>query len=217
MKSLHWSSSGPLQYQTFIKSFEHSIKSKTKHPKDCLYYLEQYTTGPPRNLARSCQYMAADRGFRKAKSLLQEHFGNEHKITTSYMEKALSWSAITTDDTNALQTYTLFLRGCCNTMHHAYMLELDIPANMLVIIKKFPYWLRDKWRTVACDIQENNNQRATFKNMVDFLERQLKIAKDSVFGDIKDNQNSQQRCNKVQVTVSSKDKREHIYHHYEKG
>lgn len=56
-------------------------------------------------------------------------------------------------------------------MHHAYMHELDIPANMLAIIMKLPYRLRDKWRTVACDIQENNNQRATFKNMVDFHER----------------------------------------------
>lgn len=60
--------------------------------------------------------MAADRGFRKARSLLQEHFGNKHKITTAYIEKALSWSPIKSNDTNALQTYTLFLRGCWNAM-----------------------------------------------------------------------------------------------------
>lgn len=116
---------------------------------DCLYYLEQYIAGQPRALVKSCQHMAADRGFIKTKSLLQEHFGNEHKIASAYIEKALSWSAIKPEDTKTLQTYTLFLRGCCNAMENVnYMLELDVPANMLAIIKKLPYRLRDKWRTV---------------------------------------------------------------------
>lgn len=101
--------------------------------------------------------MAADRGFMKAKSLLEEHFSNEHKIASAYMEKALSWSAIKPEDTKTLQAYTLFLRGCCNAMENvSYMHELDIPANMLAIIKKLPYRLRDRWITVACDIQERN-------------------------------------------------------------
>ncbi|XP_049896027.1 uncharacterized protein LOC126387557 [Epinephelus moara] len=177
----------PLQYQMFIKSFEHSIESKNQSHKDCLYYLEQYTRGQPRELVRSCLHMAPDRGFRKAKSLLQEHFGNEHKIATAYMERALSWSSIKADDTKALQAYTLFLRGCCNTMEDInYMHELDMPSNMLIVIKKLPYRLRDIWRTMACNFQEEHNQRATFKNMVDFLEKQVKILTHPIFGDIKD-------------------------------
>lgn len=35
----------PLQNQSFIKSFEHSIGSKNDNYRDCLYYLEQYTRG----------------------------------------------------------------------------------------------------------------------------------------------------------------------------
>lgn len=57
-----------LQYQMFIKSFEHSIESKNENPRDCLYYLKQYTRGQPRELVRSCLHMALDRGFRKAKA-----------------------------------------------------------------------------------------------------------------------------------------------------
>lgn len=114
--------------------------------------------------------MDANSGYGKAKALLQEHFGNEYKIATVYMENALSWSSIKSDDTKALQAYTLFLRGCCNIMEDVnYLHELDIPSNMLVVMKNLPYRLRDKWRSVACDIQERNNRRVTFKNMVDFL------------------------------------------------
>ena len=96
----------PLQFQTFIKSFEHNIEIKNPNPTDCLYYLEKYTEAQPRERVRSCLHMTADRGFRKAKSLLQEHFGNEHKIATAYMETALSWSSIKPDDTKTLQAYT---------------------------------------------------------------------------------------------------------------
>lgn len=115
------------------------------------------------------------------------------------MEKALSWSSIKPDDTKALQVYTLFLRGCCNAMEDvSYMHELDMPSNMLAIIKKMPYRLRDKWRTVACDLQEKNKQRATFKDMVNFLERQVKIITDPLFGDIKDATSQNGRRSKTQ-------------------
>lgn len=145
----------PLQYQTFIGAFEHSIEGKTNNPRDCLHFLEQYTRGQPRELVRSCQHMAADSGHTKAKALLREHFGNEQKIASTYVEKALSWTSIKSNDTAALQAYSLFLRGCCNAMEEVqYMYELDMPANMLSIIKKLPYRLRDRWRTVACELQK---------------------------------------------------------------
>lgn len=103
------------------------------------------------------------------------------------MEKALSWTSIKSDDIAPLQAYSLFLRGCCNAVEEVqYMYELDMPANMLSIIRKLPYRLRDRWRTVACELQERHNRRATFADIVDFIEKQVKIATDPVFGDIQD-------------------------------
>lgn len=177
----------PLQYHTFMRAFEHSIEEKTDNYKDCLYFLEQYTRGQPRELVRSCQHMAHDRGYAKAKHLLQEHFGNTQKIASAYMEKALSWLPIKSEDVRALQAYSLFLRGCCNAMEEVeYLYELDMPANMLTIIKKLPYKHRDRWRTVACELQERRGRRAKFTDIVDFIERQVKIASDPLFGDIQD-------------------------------
>lgn len=39
---------------------------------------------------------------------------------------------------------------------------------------------------MACDIQERQHHRATFPDIVDFIERQVRIAADPVFGDIQD-------------------------------
>ena len=177
----------PLLYHAFMRAFEHNVEEKTSDARDCLHFLVQYTRGQPRELVRSCQQMAADRGYYKAKSLLEEHFGNEQRIASAYMDKALSWPVIKAEDIKALQAYGLFLRGCCNAMDEIqYMSELNMPANMLTIVKKLPYKLRDKWRTVACDIHERSHHRATFPDIVDFVERQVKITADPVFGNIQD-------------------------------
>ena len=129
-------------------------------------------------------------GYQRAKGLLKEHFGNEQKIATAYMDKAFGWPVIKTEDVQALQEYALFLRGCCNAMTEIqYMDEMNIPTNMRRVIMKCPYKLRERWRSAAYDI-ERRGCRATFPDMVNLLETQVKILSHSLFGDISDIQPS---------------------------
>ncbi|XP_030596228.1 uncharacterized protein LOC115787620 [Archocentrus centrarchus] len=174
----------PFQYKAFIKAFEQGVEDKASKA-DCLYYLEQFTRGQPKELVRSCQHMAPERGYIVAKDLLQEHFGNEYKLSTAYIDKALAWPSVKSEDVKALQAYALFLRGCCNAMEELhYMQELDMPGNMKMVISKLPYKLRERWRAVAHDIMETYNQRAHFTDVVVFLEKHVRILSDPIFGDI---------------------------------
>ena len=125
--------------------------------------------------------------YATAKALLQEHFGNEHVIASAYMDKIFAWPAIKSEDGKALQAYSLFLRGCHNAMKDVYNLsDLNTSANMVSVIKKLPYKLRDKWRAKPCDIQEKHRKRTMFADIVTFIEREVRITTDPVFGDIQD-------------------------------
>lgn len=177
----------PLKYHTFIKAFENGVERNTNNNSDRLYFMEQYTKGHARELVRSCQHIHPDNGYKKAKDLLSDHFGNEQKVAAAYMDKALSWPNIKPEDVRALQDYSLFLRGCCNAMEDVqYLHDLDMPSNMLNIIRKLPYRLRDKLRSQACEIQERYKRRAKFIDIVDFIEKQVKVLTDPVFGSIQD-------------------------------
>lgn len=55
----------PLQCLAFLRAFKQSIEDKTI-PK-WLHFLEHYTQGQWRELIRSCQQMAPERGYSKAK------------------------------------------------------------------------------------------------------------------------------------------------------
>lgn len=177
----------PLKYHSFIRAFENGIEKNTTDNCDRLYFLEQHTRSYARALVRSCHYMNPARGYVKAKALLKEQFGNEQKVASAYMEKALLWPPIKTEDVRALQDLSFFLRGCCNAMEDVqYLHELDLPSNMLSIIRKLPYKLRDRWRNQVCELQERNNQRVKFKDIADFIEKQVKVLTDPVFGNIQD-------------------------------
>ncbi|KAK0143250.1 hypothetical protein N1851_018627 [Merluccius polli] len=126
-----------------MQSFEQTIELRTDDAVDLLHYLEQYTRGQPKQLVRSCQHMTDGIGYATAKALLQEHFGNEHVIASAYMDKIFAWPAIKSEDGKALQAYSLFLRGCHNAMKDVYNLsDLNTSANMVSVIKKLPYKLR---------------------------------------------------------------------------
>lgn len=114
--------------------------------------------------------MTPQQGYQRAKSLIKEHFANEHRIATAYMDKVLGWPVVKAEDVKALQELALFLRGCCNAMTEIqYMEELNIPSNMRLVVMKWPYKLREK-----------------FPDIVNFLENQVKILSHPLFGDISD-------------------------------
>lgn len=100
--------------------------------------------------------------------MLKEHFGNEVRIASAYMKRALSWQAIRAEDARALHVYSLFLMSCCNAMQNiCYMKELNFAANMQIVLAKLPYKLRERWRMVAYDLQERCNHPACFSDIVD--------------------------------------------------
>lgn len=92
--------------------------------------------------------MPPDRGYQRSRTLLQERFRNEQRIATAYMEKALGWSPVKSEDIKALQAFALFLCNCCKAMEDAsYISEINMPSNIHAIILKLPYKLREKFRT----------------------------------------------------------------------
>lgn len=177
----------PLQYQPFIQAFEHCIESKTDSDQDRLYYLEQFTSGQAKELVRSCLHLQPALGYKEARRLLLENFGHGMRITAAYMEKALGWPTIKVEDSKALHSYGLFLRGCYNALQSGqYLEEMNTPSNLKILLSKLPFKLRDKFRTVACDIQERHQRRASFKDLVHYIEKQARIITDPIFGDIQD-------------------------------
>ncbi len=84
--------------------------------------------------------------------------------TGSHIKKVLGWPSVKSEDVKSLQSYSLVLCGCWNITDAIYYMEgLEMPSNLKTIIMKLPCKLREKWRTVACELMERLNHRARFK------------------------------------------------------
>lgn len=68
------------------------------------------------------------------------------------------------------------------------MEEMNCSASMKAVATKLPYKLRERWRQMVCDIQEQQNIKVNFKDLDGFIRRQSKIAMHPIFGDIRDGQ-----------------------------
>ncbi len=61
-----------------------------------------------------------------------------------------------------------------------------MPANIKLLSQKLPYKLREKWRAKESEILKRDGQRAYYPDIVNFIEQQVRITSDLVFGDIQD-------------------------------
>lgn len=176
-----------LQYKSFMRAFEHAIEQKTSNDQDKLYFLEQFTAGEPQELVRSCAHMTPNKGYCEAKRLLHKHYGDELRIASAYIDKALKWPQVKSDDGKALSAYAMFLIGCRNTMEDIEFLEeMDNPTNLRTVVSKLPYKLKERWRAEAYDMKEQRGRRAKFADLVSYIDRQARIAMDPLFGNISD-------------------------------
>ena len=180
-------SGDPFEFLPFLKAFEHIIHCRTDNDEDRLYYLEQFTIGEPRELVRSCHHMSAQQGYSEARKLLTYHYGNEQKIAAAYVDKAVKWPQIKSEDAKSLHSFSIFLTGCNNVMKDMeYLEEMNSPSNLRSVVSKLPFRLRERWRVIAFDVQEKEGRRAKFSDLVTYINRQAKIASDPLFGDVKE-------------------------------
>lgn len=97
----------------------------------------------------------------------------------------MNWTALKAEDGPALRSCALFLCSCFNTVQEVnFVEELENSANLRTIVSKLSFKLRDKWRTMACSIQDSHNGKVMFKDLLEFIERETRAALDSVFGDM---------------------------------
>lgn len=131
-------SGNPFESLPFLMAFEHIIHSRTYNDKDRLYYLEQFTSGDPREHVRSC-HMSTQQGYNEAIKLLTYHYGNEQKIAVAYVDKAVKWPYIKADDAKSVHSFSIFLTECNNGMKDMeYLEEMNSSSNLCIVIHKLP-------------------------------------------------------------------------------
>ncbi|XP_055487690.1 golgin subfamily A member 6-like protein 7, partial [Leucoraja erinacea] len=177
----------PLEYETFVRALEEVLEKKVEDEEERLRFLVKYTQGKVKGLVESCQMEPGNQGYKKARRLLKERFGDEQRIANAYIERAHDWREIKPEDVDKLSEYAIFLRRCCSSMKNlGYMEEINLSSNMRIIISKLPRRMREKWRDRAGEIRDKSKQVARLPDLVEYLEREVRYMSDSCSGIIEE-------------------------------
>ncbi|XP_033127591.1 uncharacterized protein LOC117125239 [Anneissia japonica] len=180
-------SGNPVDYCEFVTAFRHLVENKTTNQSARLHYLIQYTSGTVQELMRSCLSMSDERGYLEARRLLQERYGQPHKVAAAHLQRLLDWPIIKPEDGPALQRFSTQLTSCTNTLEEiGYLGKLDNPENLRKIIERLPYRLRVKWREIVDTIIEREKRDVTIKDITKLVTDKARLATHPVFGKLSD-------------------------------
>ena len=121
-------SGNPVKYFDFVQAFENLIESKTRSLNSHLYYLVQYTSGEVNKLMQSCLSMDPEEGYKTARALLKDRYGQTYKIATALIDQVTKSSQVKADDGPALQRYSFLLSSCKNSLKEiGYLSKIEDP------------------------------------------------------------------------------------------
>lgn len=196
------------KYHSFIKLFDTTIGSKLTDDGEKLAYLERLTKGEANRVVRLCVTLPTNEGYKEARKMLDELYGDMDEITHAYVNEIVNWPNLKSGNAKEFRSFRIMLKAC----HHALKAgnleakDLENPKTMKRVVSKLPYLMQDKWQTLAYDIKQT--RKVELGDLVTFVERQESIMKYASIGEESSSKRVAQpeRTSKTPISFSHKSK-----------
>ena len=127
-------SGDPVDYLYFIAVFEEVVEKKIDDPRVRLARLIRYTESEPKEMIKHCIQQPVSVGYKNARSLLEEKYGNPHYIVAAYRKEIKSWPQLKPADGAAYRRFYNFLLKCESATYGQNWNTIDIPEMMCLIL-----------------------------------------------------------------------------------
>ena len=123
----------PMMYHIFMNSFNTCIDAADVSDASKLNRLFELCQGKARTLINTCALMQPpSRGYKHAKDLLRERFGDDYVISEAWVSKITAGPPVKANNIDSLQSFTDDVRGCVETLRSMDRLaEVDTRSRLL--------------------------------------------------------------------------------------
>ena len=105
-------SGDPLEFHYFRATFREVVESTVLTQSGRLTRLIQKTSGDAKELIKHLVHADPDTCYDRAMSLLEEHYGNVHLVSSSYLKELRDWEIIKQNDAAGFKRFFRFLLKC---------------------------------------------------------------------------------------------------------
>ena len=102
----------PLEYHYFMSVFTESVEKKISDLHGRLLRLLKFMEEEAKGTIKHCIQQPSKMGYARAKILLEQHYGNPHRILTAYHRKIKAWPLLKLSDPSGYKKFFNFLLKC---------------------------------------------------------------------------------------------------------
>ncbi|XP_063955063.1 uncharacterized protein LOC135153986 [Lytechinus pictus] len=122
--------------------------------------------------------------YKKARSILEERYGNKFKIGDAWTKKVINGPTLQPSDKKGLQKFADELQVCCETLQAVDMVaEISSQQHLVKIVERLPYYLRARWLKVVKDVR-HQGRSPKLKDVVRFVTDAACEINDPVYGEL---------------------------------
>ena len=120
--------------------------------------------------------MDSEKGYREARKLFTKRYGQPYRIASACVEQVTNGPSIKCEDGAPLQTFSVLLPSCKNTLTDiGYLTKIENPNSLKKIVSRLPSNLHQKWHDVADTITEGQEREVTVSDVASFVEEKVRI------------------------------------------
>ena len=188
----------PLKYFVFMRAFQANVESNVTSFASRLSHLLYHCTGPALTVVQGCAIMDPESGYKTAKALLAERFGNPLVIAQAWVTYITSHDHIKADDAHALQAFADLLRTCFHTLSAMNCLaEISPQSTLLQVLSKLPNYVMGRWRREVVKVKHSQARLPNFEDLVTFVATVAEEASVPIFGGPKPRHEKQEKGDKT--------------------
>ena len=162
----------PLHYSYFRMAFRDVIELCVPDERGRLNRLLTYTSGPAKELVRTCIYCSDEDCFTNAMKLLHDEYGNKLKIARAYIKQLKDQPNVKGSDPEAWKKLYRFLLQCHTFKATGHLKELDRPDIISSIITKLEPNFQDRWTALAEKVERTEEREVSFEDLLEFIKVQ---------------------------------------------
>ena len=171
----------PLDYHYFMTVFKEAVEYKIDDPHRRLVRLLKYTEGEARETIKHCIQQPVDIGYDRAKLLLEQHYGDPHRILAAYRKEIKGWPSLKPGDSSANPKFYNFSIKCESIMSRQRWNSLNSPDIICTVTSKLPGNARDKWNRKVLSIRRCRVKDSELADFIDFINDGTLLASDPLF------------------------------------
>ena len=137
----------PLRFWSFIRTFYNVMEMDDINSSSKLIHLVHACTERVKKVIKCCVVMHADAGYKRARELLWERFGDKFMIANAWISNVTLRRAIKANERDKLQEFADELKSCYETLPYMkYLGEADNQSVLLHIMEQLPNYLQQRFK-----------------------------------------------------------------------